>query len=176
MALLISPNLTGAVIADFPERITSILGIFLIIFGVLSFHSSFNLNKKYTNKEVIDFLGDNKGGSVFGEDFIATNYGGQRGYPEDLVIISGRKKSYVRRGGKFHEESKNFPAKESTHIKGERIINRNISLDETVEGLKVIKVDQEKNIIFLKGALPGPTEALVYIRKSLKKRGKCGNA
>jgi len=40
----------------------------------------------------------------------------------------------------------------------------------TTEGLKVIKVDQEKKVILVKGAIPGSREGLVYIWKSKKYR------
>lgn len=39
----------------------------------------------------------------------------------------------------------------------------------TVEGLRVVRVDQDKNVIFVKGAVPGSKGSLVYIRKSLKR-------
>jgi large subunit ribosomal protein L3 len=39
----------------------------------------------------------------------------------------------------------------------------------TVEGLKVVRIDQEKNIILVKGAVPGSKDGLVYIRKSIKR-------
>ncbi len=38
----------------------------------------------------------------------------------------------------------------------------------TAKGLKVIRADQEKNIILVKGAVPGSKGGLVYIRKSTK--------
>lgn len=40
----------------------------------------------------------------------------------------------------------------------------------TVEKLKVVKVDLENNVLFVKGAIPGARGGLVYIRKSMKKR------
>jgi len=39
----------------------------------------------------------------------------------------------------------------------------------TAEGLKVVRVDQEKNIILVKGAVPGSREGLVFVRKSTKR-------
>lgn len=42
---------------------------------------------------------------------------------------------------------------------------------KTVECLEVIRIDQEKNVILVKGAIPGAKGGLVYIRKSLKRRG-----
>ena len=40
----------------------------------------------------------------------------------------------------------------------------------TVECLKVVKVDQEKKLILVKGAIPGSRGGLVYIRKSTKRK------
>lgn len=39
---------------------------------------------------------------------------------------------------------------------------------KTIENLKVVKVDPERKVIFVKGAIPGARGGLVYIRKSKK--------
>ncbi|NGX50386.1 MAG: 50S ribosomal protein L3 [Chlamydiae bacterium] len=39
----------------------------------------------------------------------------------------------------------------------------------TVENLKVVQIDAEKEMIIVEGAIPGPKNGLVYIRKSMKK-------
>lgn len=39
----------------------------------------------------------------------------------------------------------------------------------TVQSLRVIRVDQEKNVIIIEGAVPGPRNGLVYISKAKKK-------
>ncbi len=41
--------------------------------------------------------------------------------------------------------------------------------NSTVQNIEVIKVDAEKNMILIKGSVPGPENKLLYIRKSLKK-------
>ena len=41
----------------------------------------------------------------------------------------------------------------------------------TVQNLEVIKVDAEKNLLLLKGSVPGGDNALLYIRRSLKHPG-----
>jgi len=35
----------------------------------------------------------------------------------------------------------------------------------TVENLKVLKIDKENNLLFVKGAIPGPSKSIVYIEK-----------
>ena len=42
----------------------------------------------------------------------------------------------------------------------------------TVQNLKVVKVDAEKNLLCVKGAVPGPKNTYLVIRSSLKKQPK----
>lgn len=39
----------------------------------------------------------------------------------------------------------------------------------TVQNLQVLKVDAEKNLLLVKGAVPGGDNALLFIRRSLKR-------
>ena len=38
----------------------------------------------------------------------------------------------------------------------------------TVQNLEVVKVDAEKNIILVKGAVPGPKKSLVMLKNTVK--------
>jgi large subunit ribosomal protein L3 len=38
----------------------------------------------------------------------------------------------------------------------------------TVRGLKIVKADPERNLLLIKGAVPGNKNGLVMIRKSVK--------
>jgi large subunit ribosomal protein L3 len=38
----------------------------------------------------------------------------------------------------------------------------------TVQNLEIVSVDAEKNMILVKGAVPGPKKALVLIKESVK--------
>jgi len=48
---------------------------------------------------------------------------------------------------------------------GTRMAGRMGSEKVTVENLKVVKVDNNKNLLFVKGAIPGPSKSIVYIEK-----------
>ena len=39
----------------------------------------------------------------------------------------------------------------------------------TVQNLKVIKSDKERNLLVLRGTVPGPNNGLLIIRKAVKK-------
>ncbi|MFQ5587509.1 MAG: 50S ribosomal protein L3, partial [Nitrospiria bacterium] len=44
----------------------------------------------------------------------------------------------------------------------------------TAEGLEVVAVRPEENLVLVKGAVPGGTKSLVVVRKSVKRRAKQG--
>ena len=50
-------------------------------------------------------------------------------------------------------------------FKGTRMAGRTGGVRKTVAGLKIIKVEAEKNLLFIKGALPGSVNSVVEINK-----------
>ena len=38
----------------------------------------------------------------------------------------------------------------------------------TVQNLKVVRIDTEKNLIAIKGAVPGAKDGIVFVRNSVK--------
>ena len=42
----------------------------------------------------------------------------------------------------------------------------------TVQNLRVVKVDEERHLIIVEGAVPGPINGLVYLTKAKKKTEK----
>ena len=48
-------------------------------------------------------------------------------------------------------------------IKGKRLPGRMGGVNLTVKNLKVIAVDPEQNVLLVRGAVPGPTNGLVYV-------------
>ncbi len=54
-------------------------------------------------------------------------------------------------------------------IKGKKMPGRMGGKRKTVQNLKVIEVDVEKNLILVKGAVPGPNNGVVYVKEAVKK-------
>ncbi len=50
-------------------------------------------------------------------------------------------------------------------FKGQRMAGRTGGEHVTVRNLKVVKIDPEKNLLFIKGAIPGPNNSIVEIIK-----------
>ena len=75
-------------------------------------------------------------------------------------------------GSKFHREhgstgQNTYPAHCFKGVKGAGRMGRERI---TVQNLKVIKVDSTNSIIYVKGAIPGKNNSIVYITQSVKKK------
>ncbi|MBN2652764.1 MAG: 50S ribosomal protein L3 [Spirochaetales bacterium] len=53
--------------------------------------------------------------------------------------------------------------------KGRKMPGRMGGVESTVQNLKVVKVDTEKGVILVKGAVPGPNSGMVFVREAIKK-------
>ena len=53
-------------------------------------------------------------------------------------------------------------------IEGHSALAVSITESVTVQNLKVVKIDSEKNLIAIKGAIPGAKDGIVFIRDSVK--------
>jgi len=54
-------------------------------------------------------------------------------------------------------------------IKGIRMSGQYGNTQVTVQNLKILRVDAEKNLLFIQGAIPGANRGLVYLRTARKK-------
>ena len=55
-------------------------------------------------------------------------------------------------------------------FKGKKMAGHMGAKKVTVQNLKILEVDKEKNILIVKGSVPGPENMIVYIKDSVKKR------
>lgn len=74
-------------------------------------------------------------------------------------------------GSRFHRSpggmsASAYPGKV---FKGHRMAGRMGNERVTVQNLEVVRVDADKNVILLKGAVPGPKKGLIKIREAVRK-------
>lgn len=74
-------------------------------------------------------------------------------------------------GSKFHREpgGTGMCATPARVFKGTKMPGRMGGERVTVQNLAVVKVDSERQVILVKGAVPGPNNGIVYVRESKKK-------
>lgn len=72
-------------------------------------------------------------------------------------------------GSKYHRRPGSLAAKGPARVfKGRKLPGRLGGERVTVQGLEVVKVYPERNLILVKGSIPGPRKGLVIIRNSVK--------
>jgi large subunit ribosomal protein L3 len=57
-------------------------------------------------------------------------------------------------------------------FKGTRMAGRMGNARVTVQNLRIVSIDAERNLIMVKGAVPGPTNSMVIVRKAVKAKKK----
>ena len=102
--------------------------------------------------DIIDVVGTSKGkgfaGAVKRHNFARGSMGHGSKYHRRPGSLAAKGPARVFKGRKL-----------PGHLGGERV---------TVQGLKVVKVYPERNLILIKGSIPGPRKGLVIIKDSVK--------
>lgn len=106
----------------------------------------------------------------------------EAGYRVDATAISkgkgfqgaikrhGQHRGPMTHGSKFHRHqgSNGACSSPSKVFKGKGMPGHMGCVKVTVKNLKVVRVDADKNLILVKGAVPGPRKALVTIKETTK--------
>ena len=82
----------------------------------------------------------------------------------------GQHRGPMAHGSKFHRHqgSNGSSSDPSRVFKGKGMPGHMGAVRVTVQNLEVVKVDAEKNLILVKGAVPGPKKGLVTIKETVK--------
>lgn len=75
----------------------------------------------------------------------------------------------MKHGSKYHRRPGSLGAKGPARVfKGRKLPGRTGGDRVTVQNLEVVKVDADRNLILIKGSVPGPRRSLVLIKNSVK--------
>ena len=82
----------------------------------------------------------------------------------------GQHRGPMKHGSKFHRHagSNGACSSPSRVFKGKKMPGQMGGKRITIQNLEVVRVDAEKNLLLIKGAVPGPRKALVTFRESVK--------
>ena len=82
----------------------------------------------------------------------------------------GQSRGPMKHGSKFHRHqgSNGACSSPSRVFKGKGMPGHMGCVKVTVQNLEVVRVDAEKNLLLVKGAVPGPKKALVTIKETVK--------
>lgn len=87
-----------------------------------------------------------------------------------VIARWGQHRGPMSHGSRYHRRpgSMGACASPAKVMKGKRLPGRTGSDRVTVENLEVVRVDPERNLLLLKGAVPGAKGSLVSVRKAVK--------
>ena len=112
--------------------------------------------------------------SIFSEGELVDVTGTSKGRGFTGVVkrwnFAGGKKSHGGEQDLRRPGSIGASATPSRVFKGKRMAGRHGAKRHTVQNLPVIQADPERNLLVLKGAVPGPPNGLLLIRKASKAR------
>ena len=85
-------------------------------------------------------------------------------YRQSLGLVYNEVRAVFKRDG---------IAEQGFHSVGQAVIRKHMPghmghVQVTVQNLEVVRVDAEKNLLLVKGAVPGPKKALVTIKETVK--------
>ncbi|MDA3939268.1 MAG: 50S ribosomal protein L3 [Spirochaetia bacterium] len=136
-----------------------------------------NISPKAVLKEMRDFEANISVGSSFGielmkelsfVDIEGTSKG--KGY-QGVMKRHGFGGGPATHGSKFHRGlgGTGMAATPSRTFKGTKMPGRMGGVRSSVQNLRVVKVDEEKQVLMVKGAVPGPNKGMVIVKKAKKK-------
>lgn len=131
-------------------------------------------------KSLQEFRVENAGSFTIGQEVLANLFA--EGDKVDITGISkgkgftgvikrhGQKKGPESHGSRYHRRPGSMGSNTSPGrvFKGKNLAGHMGHVQITVQNLEVVKVDTERNVLLVKGAVPGPKKGLLTIKKTIK--------
>ncbi len=116
-------------------------------------------------------VGQSVGVDIFAEgefvDVTGTSKG--KGF-SGTIKRHGTSRGPMAHGSRYHRGPGSMGSIQANRVpKGKALPGRMGTETVTIQNLQVIKVDAERNVILVKGAIPGPNNCYVTVRSSIKK-------
>ena len=128
-------------------------------------------------------VGDEIKASIFavGDKIDVTGISKGHGYEGPVKRCGGHRTPMTHGGGPVHRQAGSMgPTSSPSRIfKGHNGAGQMGNEQVTVENLDIVKVDDELNMIVVRGAIPGPKGGIVYLKntvKNFKEKGSAANA
>ena len=104
-----------------------------------------------------------------GDKIDATAIAKGKGF-QGAIKRHGQSRGPMAHGSKYHRHagSNGACSSPSKVFKGKRMPGHMGGKKVTTQNLEIVRVDAEKNLLLVKGAIPGPKKALVTIKESVK--------
>ncbi len=104
-----------------------------------------------------------------GDKIDATAISKGKGF-QGAIKRHGQSRGPMAHGSKFHRHagSNGACSDPSKVFKGKKMPGQMGNRRVTIQNLEIVQVDAEKNLILVKGAVPGPRKSLVTLKETVK--------
>lgn len=128
--------------------------------------------KEFRFENAADYkVGDEIKADIFtaGDHIDATAVSKGKGF-QSAIKRFGQHRGPMKHGSKFHRHAgSNGSSSDPCRVfKGKGMPGQMGSKRITIQNLEIVRVDADKNLILVKGAVPGPKKCLVTIRETVK--------
>ncbi len=106
----------------------------------------------FTEGEVVDVTGTSKGKGFQGS-----------------IKRHNQSTGPMAHGSRYHRRPGSMGSIDPNHVRKGKKLPGHMGVDTvTIQNLEVIKVDLERNILLIKGSVPGPKKGLVFVKRGVK--------
>lgn len=104
-----------------------------------------------------------------GDKIDVTGISKGKGY-QGAIKRHGQHRGPMGHGSKYHRAAGSMGASSypSKVFKGKKLPGHMGAVKVTVQNLEVVRVDSDKNLLLVKGAIPGPRKSIVLVKDSVK--------
>ncbi len=104
-----------------------------------------------------------------GEKVDVTGISKGKGF-QGVIKRHGQSRGPETHGSRYHRRpgSMGACATPGRVFKGKKLAGHMGSVKVTIQNLEIVRIDAEKNLILVKGAIPGPKRSLITIKKAIK--------
>ncbi|MDK8184170.1 MULTISPECIES: 50S ribosomal protein L3 [Paenibacillus] len=107
----------------------------------------------FTEGEFVDVTGISKGKGFSG-----------------VIQRWGQSRGPMSHGSRYHRGPGSMGSIQANRVpKGKRLPGHMGSVTITIQNLEVVKVDTERNVILVKGSIPGPKNSFINVKSAIKK-------
>ena len=127
--------------------------------------------KEIAGEEMLAFeVGQEVKGNIFVEGELVDVTGTSKGKGfQGIIKRYNAHLGPMAHGSKYHRRSGSLGALGPNHVfKGRQLPGRMGGLKVTVQNLEIVKVDAERNLLLVKGSVPGPNKSMITIKTAVK--------
>ncbi|MGI6360608.1 MAG: 50S ribosomal protein L3 [Acholeplasmatales bacterium] len=117
-------------------------------------------------------VGETVSGSIFNEGEFVDVQGVTRGKGfQGNIKRHNQATGFSSHGSRYHRGPGSMGAIKG-NLKGKPLPGQMGYVTKTVQNLEIVKIDKERELILVKGSIPGPKKGLVVVRSAIKHVGK----